>query len=109
MLVGATGLTRAGGQSAGGKRVARLATVPTKTGVRATTTLVHGKGTPETPSAIDFHGLGATKRDLVSRGGAREGERTGKGARRRLGGVLGSGAGCSSLVLLDRDGSCHIG
>ena len=73
MQVGATGLTRAGSQGAGGKRVAGLATIPAQASVGAAAALVHGKGTPETPGTIHLHGLGATGRDLVARGWAREG------------------------------------
>ena len=108
MREGTPSLAGAGGQSAGGQRVTRLATVGAETCVRAATTLLHCKCTFVTPGTIQIHGLGTTRRGLVARRG-REGEATGGKARRRLGGRLGARAGCSSMVLLDRNGCRHIG
>ena len=88
--------------------MARLATIGAETSVGATTTLLHGKCTLETPSTVHIHGLGATKRGLVARRGGRKGWGTWREARRRLGWRLGARAGSRSLVLLDRDGNCHV-
>ena len=73
MLIGTPSLARTRGQRAGGQRVARLATISTETRVRATTTLLHGECTLETPGTIHIHGLEATRRGLVARRGGRKG------------------------------------
>ena len=109
MLVSTPGLTGAGGQGAGGQSVARLATVGAETRVRAATALLHGKRTLKTPGTIHLHGLGATRGELGPRKGSWEGEGTRGGARGRMGRGLGAGAGSICLILLDGDGSCHIG
>ena len=104
MLIGAATLAGAGRKRTRGQSMTRLATVCAETAVKPTATLLHGKCTLITPNTIQIHGLGTIGRELVARSG-REGEGTGVRARRRLGGRLGAGAGCSNLVLLDRNGS----
>ena len=73
VLIGTPSLTGARGQRAGGQRVARMATVGAETSVEATTTLLHGKCTLETPGTVHIHGLGATRRGLVARRGGWKG------------------------------------
>ena len=108
MREGTPSLAGAGGQSASGQRVTRLATVGAETSFRAATTLLHRKCTFVTPGTVQIHGLGANRRGLVARRG-REGEATGGRARMRLGGRLGARAGGRSLVLFDKNGRRHIG
>ena len=106
MPISATSLTNTGCGGTGGKGVATLGRVRAEASVKPAPALVHGEWALVTPGTIQIHigGLVSARDRLVGRG-TRQGEGTGRGGtRRRLGGGMGSGAGCGGLILLDGNG-----
>ena len=102
---GAPGLAYVSSARTGGNLVVCRTTVRAKPGVRPATTFLRGEGAVASAGTIHIHGdgtrggrgRGGTVRD--NRGGAGEG----------VGRVMGAGEGSSRLVLLHRNGCCHVG